>query len=894
MIRIFSIFALALLLSFAAWPLNSAAKAGEAPDRFISVVNGVFIKPAAPEANTSSTTTGGPWSAPSTWAGGIVPTAGDNVTIADGATVIIDTAAAANNVTIGGTANISGVKSIFVEGTSPAALRFGETAAFSLTVTGDVTIAPNSSFTTGGGNANQHILTVGGNLTNNGTLDLSTNNNLAAAMLVFTGASNATFGGSGPVTDISWITMEKGTSSTNILELSAANFSVRGSTTDTPGSGFLFLNHGTFKISGTFTLSNRTFFTTPYEIAAGAGLWLNNPNYTIVAQPQEAVSVYGDLRVTQGTYNVGTEMDDSLLFETGSNILIEGGNINAAGRVMENVSPFSEYPFTYYQTGGIVTSCTVGQTSTIFACFDLNYFFGVSDLSGGRIVIQNSTPGSNTYHFRYSQLAGLHSNGTVLQFGNELSTDPGPFRNTDEDDNLPDLVIYENKTARLAYADTRNIEIRPGAKLEYFELPFAGDSLINNGTIKTAFPNTSLYFVGENQVYSGSGTTEGPLDTLSFRGNSITLQQTGTLRARNVEINRGIVINSNKLTIGNNDDVMSRVSMWFFENWQTYGFDAPPTFELGTGGQWAYYGEGTASGRLMTTGKEINPTRSVAKLTFLNSGNPPLPSGLVLADGDLTVFDLDLRDGVVYTGPNKIIHTGPTHRQTGYVDGTIERKFTWERDGYTYHVGQNGYSPVTVFLSGLGTNPSFLSIKAIDGTLAGLLPANSASRHWKLQETGGIAAQMIFSYTNADTRGSEPNYALWFSSAGGPPQMIAGSVPLPNSNTVSTPSGIVDFTGIWGIGGQLDPGPVSIGGSITTAGGQPIRNATLTLTGGGLPAPVSLQTGTFGTYAFTNLQAGETYSVRVDSKRYRFAQTTQPVTPMSNVSNINFVANPQE
>jgi hypothetical protein len=76
---------------------------------------------------------------------------------------------------------------------------------------------------TGGGNGNQHRLTLGGNLTNNGVLDFSTNNNMAAASITFTGASNNTFGGSGPVTDISWITIEKGTPRANILELSVSN-----------------------------------------------------------------------------------------------------------------------------------------------------------------------------------------------------------------------------------------------------------------------------------------------------------------------------------------------------------------------------------------------------------------------------------------------------------------------------------------------------------------------------------------------------------------------------------------------------------------------------------------------------------------------------------------------
>jgi hypothetical protein len=81
---------------------------------------------------------------------------------------------------------------------------------------------------------------------------------------------------------------------------------------------------------------------------------------------------------------------------------------------------------------------------------------------------------------------------------------------------------------------------------------------------------------------------------------------------------------------------------------------------------------------------------------------------------------------------------------------------------------------------------------------------------------------------------------------------------------------------------------------VTQAGGQPIANATLTISGGNLPAPIVTQTGSFGLYQFSGLQAGETYNVRVDVKRYRFSVNVQPVTPTGNVTNVNFVANPQE
>ncbi|MEO8461292.1 MAG: fibronectin type III domain-containing protein, partial [Dokdonella sp.] len=288
--------------------------------------------------NIASTGAGGLWSAPGTWTGGMVPTASDNVTIVDGATVTIDpllaTPAVAFSLAVG-------------SGGAAANLIFQAASAAGLTVGGSVTIASNGTIASAAsGTVTTHVLSVGGSLTNNGVLDFSTNADTAGAILTFTGAANNTFGGTGTTTDIRAITMNKGTSSANILDVSPTNFTVQGVTTDV--AGYLTLTNGTFKISGTFTMTNRTFPGPTYIIPLTGGIWLNNPNYVVAPTiSAAATSNNGLLRVSQGNYNIGIGAGDQMRGGAGAAFTLEGtGIINVSGAFdpQNNV--------TYTQTGG--------------------------------------------------------------------------------------------------------------------------------------------------------------------------------------------------------------------------------------------------------------------------------------------------------------------------------------------------------------------------------------------------------------------------------------------------------------------------------------------------------------------------------------------------------------
>ncbi len=79
---------------------------------------------------------------------------------------------------------------------------------------------------------------------------------------------------------------------------------------------------------------------------------------------------------------------------------------------------------------------------------------------------------------------------------------------------------------------------------------------------------------------------------------------------------------------------------------------------------------------------------------------------------------------------------------------------------------------------------------------------------------------------------------------------------------------------------------VRVSGRVTTAGGQGLRNATVVLTDSEGNRRTAT-TGSFGIYTFEDVEAGGTYVVGVQAKRYRFASRIVNVT--DSLTDVNFV-----
>jgi Carboxypeptidase regulatory-like domain len=85
-------------------------------------------------------------------------------------------------------------------------------------------------------------------------------------------------------------------------------------------------------------------------------------------------------------------------------------------------------------------------------------------------------------------------------------------------------------------------------------------------------------------------------------------------------------------------------------------------------------------------------------------------------------------------------------------------------------------------------------------------------------------------------------------------------------------------------------GPWNLSGTVKTTTGIPIRNVAVTVSGGDLPAPITVFTGNLGTYQFTNLPGAE-YTIIVTAKRYHINDAIVVLPLGANITDADFIAN---
>jgi uncharacterized repeat protein (TIGR01451 family) len=700
---------------------------------------------------------GGNWSAPGTWSGGVLPAATDNVTIADGCAVTIDTSATVHRLTVG-------------QGTS-GVLEFEAAAARTLTVNGSVVIAPGGQLRSAtSGTVTNHLLSVGVDLTNDGTLDLSTNGGAAGAELRFAGSGDSTLAGGGATTDLRVLSLFKG-SIGDVVEI-ALPFTVRGAVAnDTNGFVSTAPYSGTLEISGSATYASNLFPTASYTIPSTGGLWLNNPNFTVNGQNGSA-TLTGRLRVSDGTFNIGTSSGNSLAMNSLSRVTIEGGTIVVAGRFGVSSPAFT---VTYGQSGGTVIVATAGNSSTTLASFDLGTSSGTSfTMSGGTIAVRlASTAATGPRDYRAGAGTYVLTGGT-LQFGDASSGAAKTFTmaapSSSASTVFPDLVVTNISADHALQVVTgpvhgSSVTLQSGTilTLNGFVFDLFGD-LTNHGTLTATVAGSRLSFGGTSaQTWSGGGGVTVPLDGLIVdnpAGVTLAAAPFTTLRAN---LLRGTLTGSDAITLGSGGATSAITQIGGGAANLTSpggGYDLAPVFNAGTGGVQVLYQQESVA---RTTGVEIPSSRSIAALTINNA------NGVTLAGGGLTVGTaFTLTAGLLHTTPTHLLTLGPGVSSppggsaTTYVEGPLALRVNSAVNvtGRTFGIGSaTAWRPVV--LSSFHSNGTLQTYTAevIEGDAGGTpdppLTSLNPARYFRIQNTANLfsttTATVQLSYGAGDT-----------------------------------------------------------------------------------------------------------------------------------------------
>jgi hypothetical protein len=685
----------------------------------------------------------GNWTDPLTWSTGTVPATLDNVTIANGTTVIINGAAECNALTVGQGA--SGI------------LRFGTTAQ-SLTTIQGVSVASGGIFdagATGGANLS-HTLRIGGtsasapgtgNLSVNGVFDMYIGSSNGKCTVTFFGIPDATVTGPGTI-DFYRVILNKGSVNATATTIPPIlEFLAPCSGSGVTETGFIYTHTaGTVKIGGSFSQANKVFLSGGYDIPLKGGFWLNNPNFTVTGL-NGSPGNNGLLKLSAGVYNIGTVAGNSMSAAAGAVFLIENGTLNVTGRIN------TANAVTWDQSGGTVNLTTVGNTSSNSPGFGLTNSSSVFAMSGGAICLVKANTG--TVKIDYYNNASCTITGGLLQLGSSASGSVQTFhiRGTAPNVTLTNLVANHNCNMAGELVICGDLSHESAGTFSA-----NGHSLILAGMNGTSPGNITI---GTGATFTLNATASASLSFTGSAGNQV-MTNNGIITGNQVA---GLTINNSFggagiVTIPSGLTMLGDATLSLIKG----NLNVGSGLTAGTGGTTGFtyvQGDGLIAGTLtrnfgsgtvnytyngtvpQTTGTEL-PATITGMLTVANSSGITL--GTPLSAGKLTLsagtLQTSLTNIFTLTGttPADLIYTA------GQVNGPLQRTLPPSQASGTtwlFPLGKAGYRPLELVDPVTGSGSEILIRAEVFDVSTGGSPGPtmvslSGNRYWLLSaESGG-------------------------------------------------------------------------------------------------------------------------------------------------------------
>ena len=385
------------------------------------------------------------------------------------------------------------------------------TANSAITSTGNFTIQSGSYDVT---SANNYALNITGNFTNNGTFTPR------SGTVTFNG-NNAlqTISGAAITTPFNNITVNKGTSNANILNVTSVI---------TLASGGLTITNGTFKLSSASTI---TPFSSSGTIPSTGGLWNNGGT---ISAGSASVTVYGIFRASDGTINIGS----NLIGASTTTYTIDGGTVNVVGRFLNSGG-------SYTMSSGNLTLGTTAPNVNGNATFEHSLTSNIN-ISGGTITIQNANANTGGDLLITNSSGTKSITGGTIVFGNGSTPNStnfkcnasgagsaGLFNVTLGATNSPTVTLQANATVSGLFTLTSGATLADGGNTLSLAGNIAGTGT-HNGAGKITMTSSGATI---------SGATLQNLELSNAGGFSLTGSPT---------INGALTLTNGKLTIGAN------------------------------------------------------------------------------------------------------------------------------------------------------------------------------------------------------------------------------------------------------------------------------------------------------------------------------------------------------
>lgn len=542
-------------------------------------------------------------------------------------------------------------------------------------------------------------------------------------------------------------------------------------------NNWLVITSGTFKLSHASTIY--PFMNADQAVIPAEGGFWNNGG--IITGGNFSWYVYGLIRVSLGTINIGTVSGNSLYYYTGSEIRIEGGQLVIA----TGLRAFTVvHTVNFYMSGGVIIVANTGNASE-FASFWIPAAGSSFTMSAGTIIIRYNSTYVNPVD--YHNVAETYNiTGGIVQFADEFAGGTRIYRIGSGSHNImPGLVLVNagvsttvlfNNTVRV-YGSVLINEFTT-LNVNNFHL-WVGINWTNYGTF--VYGTGTVEFFGSangnisasdfyHVIFSGSGTKVAT-GSLTVYGNiTISHNFSGGAFSHYIYgnwINTGVFVyeTSTIYFVGTLNTTLSASDFYHvifagsgirtaLGSINVYG-NLTIEYQFHAGlfihhirGNWINNGIFiSATSTFVFNGALVQTIGGSAETVFysLSINNA---SGVVLNMHVTVNYLLTLTLGLVTTGDHLLtimpvadISGGSV---TSYINGRLIRGF--DGPGYRFFpVGRIGiYRPITYTYITL-TGISMVEVELIEGMIPGFIPVNitTLNRYWMISQTGGSN----FSYT---------------------------------------------------------------------------------------------------------------------------------------------------